>query len=70
MILVFMLYYAIAVGISIWLLVLFVLLCIRVRAIKAMLMTAYDLQEYRGEHGFAYRKRTTLTKNSRFVANS
>ena len=70
MILVFMLYYAIAVGISIWLLVLFVLLCIRVKAIKAMLMTAYDLQEYRGEHGFAYHKRTTLTKNSRFVANS
>jgi hypothetical protein len=60
MILVVTLYYAIALGISIWLIVLFVLLCIRV---KAILITAHDLQEYRNEHGFAYRERTTLTEN-------
>ncbi len=63
MILVDTLYYAIALGISIWLIVFFVLLCIRVKAIKAILITAHDLQEYRNEHGFAYRKRTTLTEN-------
>jgi hypothetical protein len=55
--LVLLLAWAVSIGISIWLTVLFVLLCIRVKAIKAILITAYDLEEFKGQHGFAYRKR-------------
>jgi hypothetical protein len=42
----FMLFVACVV--SIWLTVLFVLLCSRVKAIKAMLLVAYNLEEHTG----------------------
>jgi hypothetical protein len=47
----------VACGVSVWLTVLFVRLCGRVKAIKAILMAAYDLQEYKVYGGVVYRKK-------------
>jgi hypothetical protein len=51
----------IACGLSIWLIVLFVLLCGRVKAIKSMLMTIYDFEEHKGFFGSAYRRKQSIT---------
>lgn len=45
-----------AFGVSIWLIVLFVRLCGRVKAIKGILMTAYGLDESKDYGGVTYRK--------------
>jgi hypothetical protein len=47
----------IACGVSVWLIVLFVCLCSRVKAIKAILMTAYALQESKVYGGVVYQKK-------------
>ena len=46
-----------ALGVSIWLITLFVFLCSRVKAIKAILLTAYNLQESKVYGGVAYQKK-------------
>jgi hypothetical protein len=53
----------IACGLSVWLIVLFVRLCGRVKAIKAILMVAYDLEEFKnyGVTDFRRRNRQPLT---------
>ena len=51
-----LLIYGVPFAISIWLMALFVRLCRNVKAIKAILMTAYDLEEFWGQDGFVYRK--------------
>lgn len=53
-------------GVSIWLLVLFVLLCGRVKAIKSMLMTIYGFEERKGFLGSTYRRKQPIaaTENS------
>jgi hypothetical protein len=56
-----LLVWGISIGVSVWLIVLFVCLCSRVKAIKAMLMIAYDLEESKSDSGFAYRKRGRLS---------
>jgi hypothetical protein len=48
----------VACGLSIWLTVLFVLLCGRVKAIKSMLMAVYDLEEHKGFLGSTYIRKT------------
>ena len=50
----------IACGLSIWLTVLFVLLCGRVKAIKSMLMTIYDFEEHKGFFGSTYRRKQSI----------
>ena len=55
--------WAVSICISIWLTVLFVLLCMRVKAIKAILITAYKLEEFKGQQGFVYRKRRPLPED-------
>ena len=47
----------VACGVSVWLIVLFVRLCSRVKAIKALLMVAYDLEEFKIYGGTNFRKR-------------
>jgi hypothetical protein len=47
-------------GLSIWLTVMFVLLCGRVKAIKSILMAAYDVEEFVVRGGVAYRKKRTI----------
>lgn len=51
----------VAFGISVWMIVLFARLCGRVKAIKTILMTACDLEEFRGYGGIAYRKKRTAS---------
>jgi hypothetical protein len=53
----------IACGISIWLTVLFVLLCGRVKAIKSILMAAHDVEEFAVRGGVGYRKKRTVPLN-------
>jgi hypothetical protein len=50
-----------ACGFSVWLTVLFVRLCGRVKAIKAILMVAYDLEESKKYGGIVYRKSRSLS---------
>jgi hypothetical protein len=35
----------------------------RVKAIKAILITAYNLEEFKGQQGFVYRKRRPLPED-------
>jgi hypothetical protein len=51
----------VACGLSIWLTVLFVLLCGRIKAIKSMLMTIYDFEEHKGLFGSTYRRKQSIT---------
>jgi hypothetical protein len=44
-------------GLSIWLTILLVLLCGRVKAIKSMLMAVYDFEEHKGFFGSTYHRR-------------
>lgn len=51
----------VAFGISAWMIVLFVRLCSHVKAIKTILMTACDLEEFRSYGSIAYRKKRTAS---------
>jgi hypothetical protein len=48
-----------AFGVSVWLIVLFVRLCGRIKAIKAILLAAYGLEEFDSDGGVGYRKKKT-----------
>jgi hypothetical protein len=50
----------VACGVSIWMIILFVLLCGRVKAIKSMLMTVYGFEEHKGFFGSAYRRKQSI----------
>jgi hypothetical protein len=47
-------------AVSIWMIILFVLLCGRVKAIKSMLMTVYDFEERKGFFGATYRRKQSI----------
>jgi|HubBroStandDraft_3_1064219.scaffolds.fasta_scaffold76219_3 hypothetical protein len=46
--------------VSIWVLILFVLLCGRIKAIKSMLMTVYEFEEHKGFFGSTYERKQSI----------
>ena len=47
-------------GVSIWMVILFVLLCGRVKAIKSMRMNIYSFEEHKGLFGATYRRKQSI----------